>query len=179
MMWSIHMRKKSELEYQLYPKNLTCDENLKSIVNCFEKTFDDIDSSKYKYSSNEVLALISDYLESLGYLVEKSKKESDKINVPVLYGRNGKLEKSFNADAYNKETKTVVEVEAGRAVVNYQFLKDLFEASMMSDVEYCVIAVRKNYRNSKDFEIVLQFMDSIYASNKLILPLKGVLIIGY
>ena len=59
------------------------------------------------------------------------------------------------------------------------FLKDLFEAIVMSNVDYYVIAVRNIYRESPDFEKVIQFVDTLYASNKLVLPLKGVLIIGY
>lgn len=47
---------------------------------------------------------------------------------------------------YHKETKTVVEVEAGRALTNYQFLKDLFEACMMNKAEFLVVAVRNSYR---------------------------------
>lgn len=109
------------------------------------KKINSIDSSNHQLASNDVLLVISSDLESLGYKVEKSKLKDDKITVPVLYGRNGRLEKWFDADAYNYDEKTVVEVEARRAVTNYQFLKDLFEASVMSDVDYCVIAVRKIY----------------------------------
>ena len=169
----------SFIEWQLYPKNITCNKNLRSIISIFEKRLNVIDSSNHQLSSNDVLLAISLDLESLGYKVEKSKLKDDKIIVPVLYGRNGKIEKWFDADAYNYEERTVVEVEAGRAISNYQFLKDLFEASVMSDVDYCVIAVRKTYRQSLDFEKVIQFMDTLYSSNKLTLPLKGVLIIGY
>lgn len=173
------MKMKSELEYQLYPKNLSCTPNLSRVIEIFRNNFDKFDSCKYKYESNAVLACVADDLDALGYMVERSKKDEDKITVPVLYGRNGKLEKYFDADAYNPKEKTVIEVEAGRAVANYQFLKDLFQASVMSDVDYCVIAVRRLYRTSQDFEKVIQFMDTMYSSNKLTLPLKGVLIIGY
>lgn len=103
----------------------------------------------------------------------------DKIRVPVLFGLNGEAERSFDADAYNKITKTVIEVEAGRAVTNYQFLKDLFETCVMYDVEYLVIAVRKNYRGNPDFEKVISFFNTLYSSQRLQLPLNGVLVIGY
>ena len=49
----------------------------------------------------------------------------------------------------------------------------------MADVDYCVIAVRKIYRNSEDFNKVVYFMETLFSSTKLNLPLKGVLIIGY
>ena len=73
----------------------------------------------------------------------------------------------------------VIEIEAGRAVANYQFLKDIFQACVMHDVEQLVIAVRNDYRGSDDFDVVTNFMDTLYASNRLNLPLKGILIIGY
>lgn len=103
----------------------------------------------------------------------------DKIRVPVLFGRNGVVEKSFEADAWHEKEKMVVEVEAGRGYLNNQFLKDLFQACMMHDVEYCGIAVRNRYLDSNDFENVLAFFETLYASNRLRLPLKGLLVVGY
>ena len=85
----------------------------------------------------------------------------------------------FEADGLNPKTKTVIEVEAGRGVTNHQFLKDLFQACMMHNVDFLVIAVRNLYRTSNDFEKVLSFLNTLYASSRLMLPLKGVLIIGY
>jgi len=65
-------------------------------------------------------------------------------------------------------------------VANNQFLKDLFQACMMHEVDYLAIAVRNVYHESnKDFESVSTFMDTLYASDRLQLPLKGVLILGY
>lgn len=130
-------------------------------------------------ASNDALAKVRPGLEKLGFLVERSKKSDGKIRVPVLYGANGKIEKSFEADAYHKTEKVVIEVEAGRGVTNYQFLKDLFQACVMQDVDFAVIAVRQDYRGSDDFQKVTSFIETIYASEKLKLPLKGVLIIGY
>jgi len=127
-----------------------------------------------------VLAVVSVDLEVSGFRVEVSKKREGKITVPVLFGKNGKIEKHFDADAWNIETKTVIEVEAGRAVTNYQFLKDLFQASMMEGVDFCVIAVRNIYQDTqKDFDKVCNFMETMYASERLRLPLRGILIIGY
>ena len=109
----------------------------------------------------------------------RARKAKDKIRVPVLFGRNGRPEKSFEVDAYHKDTGTVLEIEAGRAVTNYQFLKDLFEACMMHNVNFLVIAVRNIYKRSADFEKVITHFHTLYASGRLKLPLRGVLIIGY
>ena len=115
----------------------------------------------------------------MGFRVESGKKSHQKIHVPVLFGLNGSMEKGFEADAYNQEEKMVLEVEAGRGVLNNQFLKDLFQACMMHDVEYFGIGVRNLYKKSRDFQKVVTFFETLYASNRLELPLKGVIVIGY
>jgi len=97
----------------------------------------------------------------------------------VLFGLNGKLEKSFDAEAFHRDSGFVLEVEAGRGVTNNQFLKDLFQACMMHDVRYLGIAIRNDYRGNPDFDRVVRFFDTMYASNRLKLPLRGILVIGY
>lgn len=171
---------KHKIHWQHFPKHSPCTDFLRDVVSCFEAVAPEIASlENVGQVSNEVLAKVRGGLEKLGFSVESSKTAEGKIKVPVLYGANGKVEKSFEADAYHPIQKTVVEVEAGRGVTNYQFLKDLFQACVMQDVDYAVIAIRQDYRGSDDFSKVVTFIETIYASNRLILPLKGLLIIGY
>ena len=165
--------------WQYFPKSHQTPKHLIDVVNAFELNEKEINSNENYKKSDDVLSCLSISLEDIGFKVEKSKKKVDKINVPVLFGLNGKLEKYFDADGYNANTKTVIEVEAGRGVLNYQFLKDLFQACMMSNVEYLVIAVRNIYKNNKDFISVIAFFDTLYTSGRLKLPLNGILIIGY
>jgi hypothetical protein len=166
-------------DWQYYPKSNEIPDHLLKLVNVFKQHSKVIDSSKHKLNSNDVLLVLKKTLLDIGFKVEKGNKIVDRIKVPVLFGRNGQLEKSFQVDALQEKTGTVLEVEAGRAVTNYQFLKDLFEACMMHDVAFLVIAVRKTYRKKADFEKVVTFFDTLYASGRLQLPLKGILIIGY
>ena len=167
------------INWQYFPKSQKLPDHLNKVINVFEKNLEKIDSKRNKLVSDEVLSKMRPALTRLGFSVEKSKKSSDKIKVPVLFGRNGKLEKSFEADAYFESEHTVLEIEAGRGVTNYQFLKDLFQACMMNNVFFLVIAIRNTYRDSNDFEKVISFFDTLYASNRLQLPLKGILILGY
>jgi hypothetical protein len=167
------------INWQFFPKSKIIPSHLKTVIDVFEKNETTISSDKFQYGSNEVLEIVGEDLEKSNYQIEKSKKSNDKIKIPVLFGPNGKLEKYFDADGYNEYTKTVIEVEAGRAVTNYQFLKDLFQACMMYDVDYLIIALRKDYRGNSDFQNVITFFDTLYASGRLQLPLKGILIIGY
>ena len=168
------------VNFQYYPKSIRMPHHLESVIEAFKTNITTISSDTNDLASNEVLREITLDLEKLDYVVEKKiDGVTTYIEVPVLFGRNNTLEKSFRADAYHNENKTVIEVEAGRGVVNNQFLKDLFQACMMQDVDYLVIAVRNIYRKSCDFEKVCKFFDALYASNRLVLPLKGILIIGY
>ena len=167
-----------QLNWQFFLRSDKVPSHLNDVVKSFDKHINEIASHNHSYNSIEVLELLRIDLEEIGYQIEKSKKASDKIKFPVLFERNEALEKSFDADGFNKETKTVIEVEAGRGVTNYQFLKDLFQACMMHDVLYLVVAVRNVYAGKKDFEVVNTFFETLYASNRISLPLKVILIIG-
>lgn len=167
------------IQYQLFPKYRQITTDLNSVVSVFERNFNSISSVKNVLPSNEVLCALQKDLESIGFIIEKSKKKDDKIKIPVLFGKNGRVEKSFDADGINMNSKTVLEIEAGRAVSNYQFLKDLFQACMMQDIDNLIIAVRNSYRGNPDFEVVVTFFETLYASGRIQLPLHRILIIGY
>lgn len=167
------------INYQFFPKSRGITTEILQIVDCFGNVEGEIDSSLKSLESNEVLACLRDGLHSLNFKVEKSKRSEDKIDVPVLFGINNKIDKSFYADALSGDKRIVIEVEAGRALANNQFLKDIFEASMMFEVEYLVLAVRNRYKNSNDFEKIYTFLETMYISGRIQLPLKGILLIGY
>ena len=58
---------------------------------------------------------------------------------------------------------------------------------MMFEVEYLVIAVLNEYHFnssgrdtvSKDYQEIKTFLETLYISNRLQLPLRGILLIGY
>ena len=167
------------INWQYYPKSDAAPPIAHKVIDAFEDASSCIDSVTHTLKSNQVLAAVSVRLSSIGFSVENDKTTTGMIKVPVLFGRNGRLEKSFDADAYHKQEGFVLEVEAGRGIVNNQFLKDLFQACMMHDVDYLGIAVRNIYRASPDFDKAVRFFDTMYASNRLKLPLKGILVVGY
>jgi hypothetical protein len=171
------------LNWAYFPRSDKPSALAQGVVNAFVAGYADITSAEHTLSSDGVLALVAPHLLALGFAVETGKKAAEKIRVPVLYGNNGRVSKAFETDAHHVEGKFVVEVEAGRAVVNNQFLKDLFQACMMDDVDYLAIAVRNVYLaaglKSPDFDRVITFFDTMYASNRMRLPLRGILVIGY
>ena len=169
----------SKINYQFFPRSRGINSEIKAVIDCFIEVESKINSEQHNLKSNEVLKELYKPFSKIGYSVETSKSQKDKIDVPVLFGLDNKIDKSFNADALSKDGKIVIEVEAGRATENNQFLKDIFQACMMFEVEYLVIAVRNSYRGHKDFKIIYTFLETLYISSRLHLPLKGILLVGY
>jgi len=167
------------IQWQIFPKSQPPTSLFEEVIDCFKKVESIISSDKRNLNSNQVLAVLRPHLEQIGFRVETGRKKNQKIRVPVLFGRQGSWEKSFEIDAHNERERVVLEVEAGRAVVNYQFLKDLFEACMIQDVDYLVIGVRNVYKGNKDCARVMNHFETLYASGRMKLPLKAILVIGY
>jgi hypothetical protein len=169
----------SNINFQFFPRSQGITSEIKEVIECFIEVEDKINSENHNLKSNEVLKELYKPLTKIGYLIETSKAKDDKINVPVLFGLGNQIDKSYNADALSKDGKIVIEVEAGRATENNQYMKDIFQACMMFEVEYLIVAVRNTYRGHKDFNIVYTFLETLYISSRLHLPLKGILLIGY
>lgn len=167
------------IRYQFFPRSRGVTKEIQNVIDCFKKVENEIDSSTNNLVSNDVLTTVRPHIERYGYKVEKGKSNEEKIDVPVLFGHDNQIDKSFYADALSPDGRIVIEVEAGQATENHRFLKDIFEACMMFDVEYLVLAVRNIYRKHDDFQRVFTFLETMYISNRLQLPLKGILLIGY
>lgn len=173
------------INYAVFPRYVEISDTSRKVLEAFRNHSSEIESPKLKLESNAVLQILRKDLEKIGFSVEAGKKTSEKICVPVLFGNNGKIVKSFEADGYYKAEQYVLEVEAGRGVANNQFLKDFFQAIAMKDVKKLCIAVRNEYAKgkvgstSKDFNITVSFFDTLFASNRLQLPFSEILIIGY
>lgn len=105
------------IKYQFFPRSHGLTKEMEQIVDCF-KTVDAAKTSAVQLKSNDMLMLVRPHLEKLGFRVESGKSKDDKIDVPVLFGENNSIDKSFFADALSEDGRIVIEVEAGRAVFN-------------------------------------------------------------
>lgn len=168
-----------KLRYQLFPRSFGITDKVREAILCFEKNHHLINSHELNLNSNEVLEVVRKDLELINFTIERSKSKDDKIRVPVLFGLNSRIDKYFDADGISEDLKIVIEVEAGRAYRNNQFLKDIFQACMMPSVEYLILAVRNTYSGTDDFESVFAFLETLYINGRLQLPLKGIVLIGY
>jgi hypothetical protein len=167
------------LRYQLFPRSVGLTEQLRQVIQCFEISYDEIKSPENSLNSDGVLAHVRSHLEGIGFKIESGKTKNDKIPVPVLFGLNNRIDKAFSADGLSSDGKIVLEVEAGRAFLNFGFLKDIVQASLMHDVEYLVLAVRNDYKGHDDFKSIHTFLETLYISNRLKIPLRGIVLVGY
>ena len=104
-------------------------------MKAFEEAAEDIDSaSKTRQTSNEVLRKLLPSLENLGFTVESGKTKDAKIHIPVLFGRKGKVRKSFNADAYCIDEGWVLE-ERRSALSTTISPKDIFKHVRMHECD--------------------------------------------
>ena len=190
---------KNNITWSYFPKTDPIPQELKEVIKIFEKNFKKIDTITAEEVIKDIIAktgkerkkikealdsdgileiLAQDFLDA-NYKIETSKKKINKIRIPVLYGEKGSTSQAFEPDGWHEENKIVLEIERGRAYANNQFLKDIFEASVMVNIDYLVLAVSNLYKQSKDYEKIVSWLETIYATNRIKLSLKGILLIGY
>ena len=99
------------INFQFFPRSHGVTKEIQAVIDCFKKIETVLDDGTHRVS-NDVLALLRPHLEACGYDVERGKGRDDKIDVPVLFGENNEIDKSFYADAINKETGIVIEADA-------------------------------------------------------------------
>lgn len=176
---------RSRIQWISFPLSKPPTEIGKKIVGCFEAVHDKIETESGHVphlKSNDVLTQVRPELEELGFEVERGKRKGA-INVPVLYGERGQVKEEYPTDAWHKSEKCVLEVEAGRTVANNAFLKDLFEATLMTEIDHLVIACPIVYRTrdyeQRPYDIVTAFFNTANSSHRWTTPLKSILVIGY
>jgi len=170
--------------WMFYPIRLPAPGWAADVLKVFGRARSKIDSgTNHGVSSDTCLAAVRPALKGLGFKVESGKTAAQKIRRPVLFGENGKSKVSYEVDGFHPRDKVVLEVEAGRGAANNADYRDLVRAGLMVGVDYLVLAMMREYRTGKQtirsYEQTRNRLDAIYASDRLQLPLKGVLLIGY
>lgn len=169
--------------WKFYPVRLPAPDWAEGVLKTFRSARSTIDSAKNRgVSSDAALAAIRPGLTKLGFEVERGKTAKQKIWRPVLFGENGKPVVAYEVDGFHDDAKIVLEVEAGRGAANNADHRDLVRASLMVDTDYIILAMMQEYRAgaqvTRSYEQTLKRLDAIYASDRLKLPLKGVLLVG-
>lgn len=170
--------------WKFYPSRLPAPDWAAGVLNAFKAAKPRIDSSQNRgVSSDTALAAVRPKLTKLGFKVERGKGTSQKIWRPVLFGENGRPMVAYEVDGFHAGHGVVLEVEAGRGAANNADYRDIVRASLMVDTSYLILAMMREYRSgrqvTRSYEQTLKRLDAIYASDRLKLPLKGMLLIGY
>ena len=154
------------------------------VVSVFRDVKEEIDSNqKQGLKSDGVLDQLRPGLQNLGFIIEQGKQKNQKISRPVLFGDEGVPIVNYEVDGWHPEHHIVLEVEAGRGWMGNAIYRDLIRTSLIVGAEYLVIAMMDVYEygstRHRDYESALGELDAIYASGRLKLPFRGILLIGY
>lgn len=178
--------------WSYFPRNERPPSWVGALVACTGEVQSRIDTSSAPIelvdrTSDAILAELRPSLEALGYQVERGKRANDKITRPVLFGNDGKVEVAYDIDAFHDELGIAVEVEAGRGAANSADYRDLVRTSLLLDAEYLALFMPLVYRykqsgktqNKPAYANSRRQLEALYASRRLRLPFKGVLLVGY
>jgi hypothetical protein len=159
------------------------------LVEIFRDHRTEIDSGvvhNKRMESNDVLAVLANDLErQLGFQVERGKKTIGKLPRPVFFGDEGTYLRKYEIDVFEEQSGIALEVEAGRATMGNAVYRDLIQASLMIDARFLVLAVPVEYRYGKktikepSYAKTYSVIEAIYGSQRLELPFKGLLLVGY
>ncbi len=175
-------------KYQFFPSTSPPPVFASRIAEVFAKNRASIDTVALKkgLTSNEVLAKLRPDLVDLGFAVEASKLDADKLQRPVYFGLQGDPTLRYQIDAYQSEWRCGLEIEAGRAWMGNAVYRDLIQAMVMVDVDVLALAVPIAYKFnnsgkqtiSNDFENTLAVVSAVYGHSRVKIP-YGLLLIGY
>ncbi len=167
--------------WKSYPVNLPAPPWAKDVLESFRVARPEIDSiENHGVSSNQALAARRPGLETAGFQVEQGPNQ---ISRPVLFKEKGAVEIGYRVDGFHPEHGFVLEVEAGRGAANNADYRDLVRTSLMVDSRFLVLAMMIEYRGggqtTRSYDNARKRLDAIYASDRLKLPLDGILLVGY
>lgn len=173
--------------WKYYPPRIRPPEWVEQIVGVFGMAEADVSSLQLSTTSDTALKALRPGLVGLGFEVEAGKKREEKLRRPVLFGELGHETQAYEVDAFHPELGIALEVEAGRGARGNAVYRDLIQTSLLVDARYLVLAVQLSYHHNQGArQVVVQsyrdtrnLLDAIYASQRLQLPLDGILLIGY
>ena len=172
----------SNIKYTFFSDNETMTQVFKETIEVFKKNYKYISSEKIdQIKSNEVLHELTTDLQDIGWWVETGKKKEEKIRLTV-YNNDGTPKRYYEVDGLHKQSGTIMEIEACRAIINNQILRDVLKASSLDNINYLILSVRNMTKQKKktlyDYNNVIFDIDDVWRNIK---PpkLKGILVIGY
>ena len=178
-------RKGSTIRFTCFPQTAPPPDFVPRIIGVFQKHEGAIATrdSKTGLKSDQLLDILRGDLEALGFEVEKSKKDKDRIIRPVFFGEDGKPIKTYSVDAFHAEWRCGLEIEAGRAIGGNAIYRDLVQSLVMVHLDHLCLAVANAYRyghstETHDYETTLNVATALYGHSRMKMP-YGLTVIGY
>jgi len=178
----------SDIRYQSYPQTEPPPLFVPKVVDAFRRHESEISTRELEkgLTSDQVLSVLSKDLLQLGFEVELGKRKDQKIHRPVFFGENGEPTLKYEVDAFHKEWKCGLEVEAGRGWMGNAVYRDLVQAMVMVEVDVLLLAVSNTYKYkssgkdsvSHDYDNAVKVAETLYGHNRFKLPYQLV-VIGY
>lgn len=170
--------------WKFYPSAIEPPVWVHPVVAAFGVVRSQIDSRlNVRVTSDAALAALRPELVRQGFEVEDGKTKAGTIRRPVLFGEVGRPVVAYEVDGFHPQHEIVLEVEAGRGAANNADYRDLIRASLMVDARFLVLAMMLHYAAGrsaiKSYDQARDRIDAIYASERLKLPLDGILLVGY
>lgn len=177
-----------QLRFSNFPRTQTPPAFISQVVEVFERHSDKIGTVQRNkgLTSDQALAVLRADLVSLGFDVEASKREKDKIKRPVFFGENAQPNLQYEVDAWHPEWRAGLEVEAGRAWKGNAVYRDLIQALVMVEMDHLLLAVPQAYRYkasrrttiSRDYENTISVAEALYGHSRITMPFS-LCVIGY
>jgi hypothetical protein len=170
--------------WKFYPSRSPAPDWVDMVIEAFAGASTQIDSRKnHGVTSDVALAVLRPALVAMGFEIEAGKTAAAKIRRPVLFGEGGRPIVAYEVDGFHEERRIVLEVEAGRGAAGNADYRDLVRTSLIVDADYLILGMMLEYVTGKttmrSYERTRDQIDAIYASERLKLPFKGILLIGY
>jgi hypothetical protein len=173
--------------WKFYPPRIRPPDWVAPLIAVFTAAQASIDSRQVSSTSDAALSQLREALVSLGFDVEAGKTKAGKLRRPVLFGELGNESLAYEVDAFHAGDGVALEVEAGRGARGNAVYRDIIQTSLLVDARYLTLAVQLAYRHKtggkevtvQSYRDTRNLLDAIYASNRLQLPLDGILLIGY
>lgn len=100
----------------------------------------------------------------------------------MLFDESGRPIVAYEVDGFHEERGIVLEVEAGRSAAGNADYRDLVRTSLIVAADYLILGMMLEYTTGKttmrSYERTRED-DAIDASERLKLPFKGILLVGY
>lgn len=169
------------LTWTCFPLTSRPPEAVESSLRAFTEAVERISSTDprtAKLTSNQVAEELRQGLEAAGFEVEKP---GAPVWLPVLFGDGGSPRRQFRADAWNPVTGVVVEVEAGGARQNNRAILDVMKGIVWADCRHLIVAVKHSYGQAEqdDFLWLRDWVELLYATDRVILPFESLTVVGY